>query len=151
MDLTNCNMKVVIIYTTITGNTKELAEEIFRIFCRQSVDISIYRIDEFSVSHLHDYDVVIFGTYTWGTGNIPKEMRTLYREFEELERKGMITAVFGTGDSCYPNYCGAVDLFRDMLYVHTILAATLKVELTPQRQDLHRCQKFVESIVKRMK
>jgi flavodoxin I len=34
-----------------------------------------------------------------------------------------------------------------MLYVHTNLAATLKVELRPQEQDLQRCEKFVESLL----
>jgi flavodoxin I len=61
----------------------------------------------------------------------------------------MTTAVFGTGDSCYPMFCGAVDQFRDMLYVHTNLAATLKVELRPQERDFQRCEKFVEALLLR--
>jgi flavodoxin I len=143
-------MKVAIIYTSVTGNTEELAEEIYRIFLSQSVTITIHRIDDFPVSQIHQYDVVVIGTYTWGNGTIPEEIWRLYHEMEALERKDMITAVFGTGDSCYPRFCGAVDLFRDLLYVQTNLAATLKVELTPQSQDLYRCQRFVESVMMRM-
>jgi flavodoxin I len=150
MDLTNCSMKLAIVYTSVSGNTEELAQEIYRNFISQSVDTDIYRIDEFPVSYIQQYDAVAIGTYTWGNGTIPKEMWRLYHEFESLIRKDMITAIFGTGDSCYPNYCGAVDQFRDMLYVHTNLAATLKVELTPQTHDLKRCQRFAESMIKRM-
>jgi flavodoxin I len=146
----NCKMKVAIIYTSVTGNTKELAEELYRIFFHHSVTITIHRIGEFPVSQIHQYDAIVIGTYTWGNGTIPEEMWRLYQELESLERKDMITAVFGTGDTCYPKYCGAVDLFRDMLYVQTNLAATLKVELTPQSQDLYRCHKLVESVMMRM-
>ncbi len=144
-------MKIAIVYTSVTGNTKELAEEIYHISLRKSLDIDIYWIEEFKETYLRHYHAVALGTYTWGNGEIPKEMWRLYDAFESLNRKDMITAVFGTGDSFYPNYCGAVDLFRDMLFVHTNLAATLKVELMPQEQDVYRCQKFVESIIRKSK
>lgn len=137
------------IYASTTGNTEALAEMLYSIFLTKSVDITIFRIEEFPYSDLSRYDAVAIGTYTWGQGEIPKELSRLYQAFESIGKKDMISAVFGTGDSFYPDYCGAVDRFRDMLYVHTNLAATLKVELTPQKQDVYRCQRFVESILNR--
>jgi flavodoxin I len=138
-------MKIAIVYTSVTGNTQELAEIIYQISLGQAAfaDVELFRIEAFPVADLRHYDVVMIGTYTWGNGEIPIEMRRLYDAFEMLGRKEMITAVFGTGDSFYPNYCGAVDLFRDMLYVHTNLSATLKVELAPQQLDVQRCQQLV--------
>lgn len=149
MDLTNSNLSVAIVYASVSGNTKELAEELYQIFLTKSVHISIYCIEEFSVSDICHYDAVAIGTYTWGNGDIPKEMMPLYNAFESTSRKDITTTVFGTGDSFYPMFCGAVDQFRDMLYVHTNLAATLKVELRPQEQDLLRCKKFVEATLLR--
>ena len=149
MDLTNCNLSVAIVYASLSGNTKELAEELYQILLRKSVQVSIYGIEEFSVPDLCHYHAVAIGTYTWGNGEIPKEMRQLYKAFESICRKDMTTGVFGTGDSCYPMFCGAVDQFRDMLYVHTNLAATLKVELRPQEQDLQRCERFVDALLLR--
>jgi flavodoxin I len=149
MDLTNSKLSVAIVYASVSGNTKELAEELYQLFLLQSVEISFYSIEEFCVADLCHYDAVVIGTYTWGNGDIPREMRQLYKAFESLDRKDMTTAVFGTGDSCYPMFCGAVDQFRDMLYVHTNLAATLKVELRPQEQDLQRCEKFVDALLLR--
>jgi flavodoxin I len=149
MGLTNCNLSIAIVYTSVSGNTKELAEELYQIFLTKAVHISIYSIEEFSVSDLCHFHAVAIGTYTWGNGEIPKEMRQLYQAFESLRRNDMTTAVFGTGDSFYSMFCGAVDQFRDMLYVHTNLAATLKVELRPQEQDFQRCKKFVEALLLR--
>ncbi|MEH7012836.1 flavodoxin domain-containing protein [Neobacillus niacini] len=142
-------MSVAIVYASVSGNTKELAEELYHILLRKSVNISIYRIEEFSLSDLCHYNAIAIGTYTWGNGEIPKEMRQLYQAFESINRKDITTAVFGTGDSFYPMFCGAIDQFRDMLYVHTNLAATLKVELFPQDQDLQRCRQFVETMLRR--
>ena len=142
-------MKLAIVYTSVTGNTKELAEEIYRCFRKKSIDTTMYSIDEFQ-EPLTQFNAVVIGTYTWGNGEIPKEMRKLFEAFEAHACKEITTAVFGTGDSCYPHYCGAVDLFRDMLYVHTNLAATLKVELRLQPNDRGRCQRFAESILNRM-
>jgi flavodoxin I len=144
-------MKAAIVYTSVTGNTKELAEYVYQIFLRQSVDLKIYRIEEFPLVHLSSYHAVVIGTYTWGSGEIPKEMWALYQAFESLEKKDITTAVFGTGDSFYPNYCGAVNQFRDMLYTNSNLAATLKIELMLQKQDLNRCHKFVDSVVRKTK
>jgi flavodoxin I len=149
MDSTNCKLTVAVVYASVSGNTKELAEELYQILLTKSVEKSIYSIEEFCVSDLCHYDAIAIGTYTWGNGEIPKEMGQLYYAFESISRKDMTTAVFGTGDSCYPRFCGAVDQFRDMLYVHTNLAATLKVELRPQEQDLQRCRKFVEALLLR--
>ena len=149
MDLTNCKISVAIVYASLSGNTKELAEELYRILLGKSVNISIYSINEFSLADLSRFKAVAIGTYTWGNGEIPREMRQLYQAFELCKRKDITTAVFGTGDSFYPMFCGAVDQFRDMLYVHTNLAATLKVELLPQAEDMKRCRKFVEILLLR--
>ncbi|MDQ1003321.1 flavodoxin I [Neobacillus niacini] len=149
MDLTNSKLSVAIVYASVSGNTKELAEDLYQILLTKSVELSFYTIEEFSVSDLFHYDAIAIGTYTWGNGDIPREMRNLYHALESISRKDMTTAVFGTGDSCYPRFCGAVDQFRDMLYVHTNLAATLKVELRPQKHDLQRCRKFVDALLLR--
>lgn len=146
----NCNRKVAIVYASITGNTKELAEELFKLFLAKPVEVTIYKIEEFPHSHLGHFDAIAIGTYTWGNGEIPEEMWGIYQAIEYEDCDNLISGVFGTGDSFYPNYCGAVNLFRNMLYAHTNLAATLKVELTPQANDLHRCQKFVDLLLNRV-
>lgn len=94
--------------------------------------------------------MIAIGTYTWGEGQIPREMVSLYKAIESGNLENVITGVFGTGDSFYPKYCGAVDEFRDMLFVHTELVVTLKVELFPQKEDIERCKLFVDRLMKRL-
>jgi flavodoxin I len=144
-------MRIAIIYSSRTGNTEELVNYLYELFLSHLAKVELYRVDQFSLSRLIEYDAVVIGTYTWGDGEIPPEMILLYEAFENQNVKNVLTGVVGTGDRFYPHFCGAVDEFRDMLYVRTDLAVTLKVELSPQQSDKERCTKFVEIILQRMK
>ncbi|MCC3355526.1 flavodoxin domain-containing protein [Bacillus sp. REN16] len=143
-------MKVGIVYTSITGNTEEAMKIITQYMRRYTGSCYVYRVEHFPYYELDTYDAIIIGTYTWGNGDIPHEMMKLYRAFEDCSPKDIVTGVFGTGDQCYSQFCGAVDEFRDMLYVHSSLAATLKVELMPQRIDEHRFDRFVRIVMERV-
>jgi flavodoxin I len=136
-------MKIAIVYSSKTGNTEELAQRIFHIFLKKNVMVSLFRIEQFRVRDLSQFEAVVIGTYTWGNGEIPQEMMELYRAFETQDVKKVLTGVIGTGDSGYPKFCGAVDEFKDMLYVHTNLIATLKIEVSLQMKDIDRCSRFV--------
>ncbi|GGM29890.1 putative flavodoxin-1 [Paraliobacillus quinghaiensis] len=141
-------MKAAIIYTSITGNTEVLAEQIYEVMVAEDISVDLITVDEFDYNTLADYDFLAVGTYTWDNGEIPLEMEELFTAFETQDVKHIMTGVFGTGDSFYPYYCGAVDLFRDMLYVQTDLAVTLKVELMPQQEDLSRAKQFSRRLVR---
>ena len=150
MGLMNCNFEIAIVYASVTGNTQAVAEILTESFRAAGFLPDVYEIDHFDMNKLGRYDIVVVGTYTWGSGEIPAEMQELFEAFEELRRPELVTAVFGTGDSFFAEFCGAVDRFRNMLYVHTNLAATLKIELMPQETDLTRCEKFVEAVGRRL-
>ncbi|WP_112179950.1 MULTISPECIES: flavodoxin domain-containing protein [Paraliobacillus] len=143
-------MKAAIIYTSITGNTDVLAEQVYKEMYASGISAELIAIDDFHYDTLTNYDIVAVGTYTWDNGEIPLEMEELFTAFETQQVKHISTGIFGTGDSFYPYYCGAVELFRDMLYVHTDLAVTLKVELMPQREDYIRVKQFCDRLVRQL-
>ncbi|MED3553381.1 flavodoxin domain-containing protein [Cytobacillus praedii] len=143
-------MKIGIIYTSVSGNTKELAHLLHELFSRQTIRAHLFHIADFPIHTLSTFDAIAIGTYTWGDGDIPAEMEPLFREFEKIPQMKMITGVFGTGDSFYPHFCGAVDKFRDLLKINTDLAVTLKIELLLQKQDISKCKRFVELFANRI-
>ncbi len=150
MALTNYKGKVAIVYSSVTGNTEELVRMVVSSFQSRSIFTDVFQVDDFLLANIHDYDGLVIGTYTWGNGEIPLEMMPVYQEIERQNVHRLATGVVGTGDSFYPSFCGAVDEFRDMLYVHSSLVATLKVELQPQLKDYGRCEKLVELMIERM-
>ncbi|TWT13252.1 flavodoxin domain-containing protein [Planomicrobium sp. CPCC 101079] len=149
MASTNCKKKLAIVYASVTGNTEAVAHILEESAKSAAADTTVWRVEDFPLAELSRYDAVLIGTYTWGSGEIPKEMRDLFEAFENLQRKELVTAVFGTGDSFFAEFCGAVNRFRDMLYVHTSLAATLKIELMPQDEDRGKCEKFVSLVLRK--
>ncbi|MBS4190832.1 flavodoxin domain-containing protein [Bacillus sp. FJAT-49705] len=143
-------MRIAIVYTSITGNTEELALLLCEQFKKNVDDIFLYRIEQFPLHTLENFDAIVIGTYTWGNGDIPIEMEQIFQAIAKRERKNLVTGIFGTGDRFYPYFCGAVDRFKDVLNNSTDLAVTLKVELLPQELDLNRCMKFVNIISERV-
>ncbi|MDF1507393.1 flavodoxin domain-containing protein [Robertmurraya sp. DFI.2.37] len=143
-------MKLAIVYSSISGNTEELARIIMEQFKQKGLDISCYRVEDFPLHSLLTFDGLLIGTYTWGDGEVPLEMVPLQAQLESGSWEHLVTGVFGTGDSFYPKFCGAVNAFRDSLKERTNLAVTLKVELLPQDVDMGRIATFVERIIERM-
>lgn len=143
--------EIAIVYCSRTENTKELAILIGTFLANRNIPYHLFHIEklpsDFAIS---DYKAILIGTYSWGKGEIPKEMHSIYEKFESEDVRSITTGVFGTGDCFYPNFCGAVDHFRDMLFVHSNLAVTLKVELAPQKSDEHKCRVFVEKILAKL-
>ncbi|MGG0719136.1 flavodoxin domain-containing protein [Robertmurraya massiliosenegalensis] len=144
-------MKLAIVYSSITGNTEELAYLMLEHFKRSGLDIKCYRVEDFPLDNISSFDGLLIGTYTWGDGEVPLEMLPLQHELARDSRGNLVTGVFGTGDSFYPKFCGAVDAFRDSLRDTTNLAVTLKIELLPQNVDMGKIEAFIERIVKRLK
>lgn len=133
--------KAALIYSSITGNTEEVVKKL-ELYLSSELLLEVFSVHDFKLNTLTSYDLIIIGTYSWGDGDIPLEMLPLYQAFETEATKQIKTAVFGTGDSFYPHFCGAVNEFRDMLFVQTTLLATLKIELSPQPSDEERMKKF---------
>jgi flavodoxin I len=140
-------MKALILYASAsaTKNTKEIARLIFEEMQASGIETDCFSIREFDeLEAIKSYDIVVVGTYSWGNGRIPRQMRRLAEYFEENPDKTLVTGVFGSGDTFYPKFCGAVDEFKALLADKTNLAVTLKVELFPQERDIAKMGKFVE-------
>jgi flavodoxin I len=144
-------MKLAIVYSSKTGNTEEVVHLIQQLFLMNQLEVTLFRVEEFPIDDLPNYHAVVIGTYTWGNGDIPQEMLELYSAFETQDVKRVLTGVIGTGDSGYPIFCGAVDKFKDMLYVQTNLIVTLKIEVSLQMKDIDRCGRFVDIFLDRLR
>lgn len=133
-------MRIAIVFHSAGGNTKALADTISAELNGNQVDV--FRMRDFDVSCLARYDGLVVGTYTWGDGDLPARAKSFFANLEESDLSHLVTAVFGTGETNYRAYCGAVDRFAELLYMRSLLAVTLKVEQMYQPSDLERIKKF---------
>ncbi|KWW11039.1 flavodoxin [Peribacillus simplex] len=144
--------KIIIIFASMSGNTEEMADSIAAGIKENDVDIEMIDImDSPEASILEGYDGILLGAYTWGDGDLPDDFLDFYDEMDDVDLTGKKAAVFGSGDSYYTHYCAAVDILSEKLRERgaDIVMEGLKVELTPEDEEIKRCQDFGREFMKK--
>lgn len=124
--------RAAIVYTSMSGNTEEVAELIGSTVNGDLFDVEL--LDE-DISFLSNYDTLFIGSYTWGDGALPVPMRDFLRRL--LKDSPPVKArafVFGTGDLIFPKFCRAVDEIHHHLTKHDVNVhpTVLKIEQSPR-------------------
>ena len=132
-----------------TGNTymfmdylKQFNNDIeeYRFNIREDVDIDI-----------SSYDLIIVGTNTWGDGKIPSNCKEFIINNAIKYKKDWI--VFGTGNSIFANFCGAVDGVNKILndtgnnVLYTFKYEQRFIEEDLDCDDKEKINKIVDTII----
>src|SRR5699024_8649813 len=137
---------VLLMYASMTGNTELMAEIIVEYIEKRGVNIDTrtFHFDPIDVEGLADYDAMLIGTHTWYDGDLSYEVEDFYEELDDVDISGMLCGVFGSGDSFYDSYGGAVDIMWKHLQElgATLVPQRLKVDLQPDQEDVCSCQHF---------
>jgi len=88
--------KIGIFYGSTLGYTKSVAERIQQAFGSDNADL--FRIEKATVEDFERYDNLIFGTSTWGMGEMQEDWEDFATRFERIDLSGKRVALFGTGD-----------------------------------------------------
>jgi len=88
--------KVLVVYGSSTGNTKNVAESI-KAEMGEAVD-HVKNITEIHPADLANFEKVIVGVPTWHIGEIQEDWGAVLPEIEALNFTGKKVAVFGLGD-----------------------------------------------------
>ena len=111
-------MKILILYSTFTGNTQEAASALHEILREELPEhaYALANVRDIPIKKILEYPVVIFGTSTWEDENSPDTEKFISALREIVPDFSRITfALFGLGDSAFLNFCAAVPLVRDAL------------------------------------
>jgi len=135
---------VIIIYASMTGNTEEMAEAIAKGVRAGGAEPVVKSVMDASAIDLEQYSGILLGAYTWGDGELPDEYLDFYEEMDEVSLGGRPAAVFGSGDSSYPVFGGAVDLLQAKLVERgaSVALEALKIELSPSAQEQQECIEY---------
>jgi flavodoxin I len=142
--------KFAIIYASLTGNTEEIAELIADGIRETGAEVDIRSVENSNAEQLLQYRGYLLGAYTWGDGELPDEFIDFCDEMDEINLRGSKAAVFGSGDSGFDIYCGAVDYLEDKLREcgAIMLQESLKVEYGPNTDEKVLCREFGISFAK---
>jgi len=93
--------KIGLFYGSSTGRTKKVAEMIQKEFGTNNIDV--YNIKELKSIDILKYDNLIFGTSSWGVGDMQDDWETLIDDLVELDLSKKKIALYGLGDQIeYP-------------------------------------------------
>lgn len=88
-----------------TGNTYMFMDYLKQF--NNSIEEYRYNIRDYVDIDVSAYDLIIVGTNTWGDGKIPSNCKEfIIRNATKYNKKWI---VFGTGNSIFTHFCGAVD------------------------------------------
>lgn len=141
--------KVLLVYATMSGNTEAMADLIEKGLKEGGASVDRHEAMDIDAELLHDYSHILLGAYTWGDGDLPDDFIDLYEEMEELDLTGKAFAVFGSGDTSYEHFCGAVDLIEEKVKEPggDIVLPSIKIELNPEGNEEEELISFGKQFV----
>lgn len=106
--------KLGIFYGSNTGTTAGVAHRLGRVLGVSDDDI--HDVADTVPSVIADYDTLIFGTSTWGSGNLEEDWENFISAIEVLDLKGKKIALFGCGDETMSDtFCNGVGTLYERL------------------------------------
>ncbi|MEA3489807.1 MAG: flavodoxin [Candidatus Omnitrophota bacterium] len=107
--------RAIIVYGSTTGNTEIMSQTVRKILSDSDMDVTEKEVRVVSPEALNGYDVIIFGCSTWGAGELQDDFIPFEEKIRGIRLEGKKAAVFGPGDSMYPQFCRAVDVLEEDL------------------------------------
>ncbi|MCY8453586.1 flavodoxin [Bacillus spizizenii] len=144
--------KILLVYATMSGNTEAMADLIEKGLQEAEVEADRFEaIDIDNAQLFNDYDHIIMGTYTWGDGDLPDEFLDLAEDMDEVDFSGKTCAVFGSGDTAYEFFCGAVDTLEAKIKERggEIVLPSVKIENNPDGEEEEELMEFGRQFAKK--
>jgi len=105
--------KILIVYGSTMGNTEKLTEKIIYELNSDKLEITSKNVNDATVDELFNYDILLFGSSTWGNGELQDDFADFIIKLETVNLTGKKGAVFGPGDSSYDKFCEAVTIIEE--------------------------------------
>lgn len=143
-------MKILIVYETQNGTTQYVAEVIEKQFQDATHQVTLHSIHAQGLKpDMSSYDVILFGAPTYEDGKLEAAMRTyISQDNPDLSQKKV--AVFGLGNSFYPQFCYSAQILADWVTENkgTLLVENLKIDGFPD--NLEPIHSWVKQILQKI-
>ena len=106
--------KIGIFYGSATGTTEKVAKQIAKLLEVDGKDV--HDVSSTAPSAVGQYDILVLGTSTWGSGELEDGWYDFLAGLEALDLHGKQIALFGCGDETMSDtFCSAVGILHDRL------------------------------------
>ncbi|WP_026452681.1 flavodoxin [Aequorivita capsosiphonis] len=142
--------KALIVYASLTGTTKGIAELLAEELRDLKVEVLVEECTEVYPKEFIENDICVMATYTYGSdGSLPEEAEDFFYELEEVNLKGKVFGVLGSGDLIYEKFCPSVNDFDKQFEKTNAIRGTenLKINLDPDEADKQKIKQFAKNLV----
>jgi flavodoxin short chain len=144
-------VKAKVVFASITGNNEDVADIIAEELEKKGVEVETDEISQCDAADFEDVDLCIVTPYTYDEGALPDEGMDFYDDLNELDLKGKIFGVAGSGDTFYGEYfCTAVDDFAKAFEKAGAVqgAPAVKINLAPDsEEDIQKLTTFADQLI----
>ncbi len=143
----------LIVYASLTGNTKEITEVLAAEFEKLGVYTVVKEAEDTNPQEILHYDICAVASYTYGNeGNIPDEMLDFYDALPSLDLSGKVYGTLGSGEEFYGYFCKSADDFDAQFQLTEAIRGSevVKIEGNPDENDVLSIRSFAEQMVKTM-
>ena len=144
-------MNILIVYETQNGTTQYVAEIIQKQLQELGHQATLHSVRINGMDPpLANYDAVLFGAPTYEDGKLENTMR-VYTAKSSPDFSQKKVAVFGLGNSFYPQFCTAATLLAEWVQKNkgTVLVDPLKIDGFPD--NLEPIQTWVKLLAEKLK
>ncbi len=123
-------MRIGVIYGSTMGSTQSMAEKIGSTLSDAKHEVNVENVQNVRPEVMENYDVILLGCSTWGDGVLQDDFVSFEEQMKLVDLSGKKAAVFGPGDTGYPQFCKAVDILEERLVVcgAEVLQESLKID-----------------------
>ncbi|CAM2984655.1 flavodoxin [Lentilactobacillus buchneri] len=139
-----------VVYATITGNNEDIADIVTEALEDADVQVEETEISQTDPSVFENVDICVVCPYTYDEGALPEEGMDFYDDLSDLDLKGKIFGVAGSGDVFYEEfYNTSVDKFEEAFEKTgaTKGAENVKINLEPDQKDIEKLDQFTAELV----
>jgi flavodoxin short chain len=144
-------VKAKVVFASITGNNEDVADIISEELEKKGVGVETDEISQCDAADFEDVDLCVVTPYTYDEGALPDEGMDFYDDLNEMDLKGKIFGVAGSGDTFYGEYfCTAVDDFAKAFEKAGAVsgAPAVKINLAPDSdEDIQKLTDFADQLV----
>ncbi len=139
------SLSVIIVYVSISGNTREVAQMLAEELERHVGRVKLYNIlGNEPIPDVQAYDAMFIGSYTWDNGQTPFDVKDFVAD---LGYKPENVFVFGTGDTQF----GGDDMFclaaEKLARFYRSPLPPLKVEQSPRGEQEQEVVNWMKGVL----
>lgn len=134
--------KKAIFYYSTSGNTKALVE------LTDTTGFDVFNMARMPIESINfePYDIILIGTSTTGRGVPHSFFLDIKDKLFNIKNKRI--GLFGSGNTIYSEYCGALDILEDLLRLKNKILFKFKFESYPTSKVFSDFQDIINKINK---